>query len=80
MLFEAGVGERSPRPFGYRVVRRLLVQLGDEVGPSRGEVSSAPSLFRAAGCPTVNVDQHDRQAMAAECVSQGAGMFHDLVG
>ncbi len=30
VLLQAGVGERSPRPFGHRVVCRLLVQLRDQ--------------------------------------------------
>ncbi len=69
VLLQAGVGKCSPRPFGHRMVGRLLVQLRDQIGPSGREVSATPRLFRSAGRSTVNVDQHHRQSVPAECVS-----------
>ena len=36
-------------------------------------------LFRPARRSSGNVDEHDRQSVAAESVSQGSGSLYDLV-
>jgi hypothetical protein len=78
-LFEVRVRERSPRPLRHRVVSRLSVELGDEIGPSGGKLAAA-SLFRPARGRTIDVNEHDWQVMPTECVRQCASVFDDLGG
>jgi len=61
------------------MVLRLPVEFGDEIGPSGGKLRGRPSLLGAARRAAGDIDEHDRQAAAAEGVGQGAGAFHHLV-
>ena len=58
----------------------LLVQLGDEIGPPGGKLSTAARLFRSPRCATGYIEKYNRKAVAAECVSQSAGVFHNRGG
>jgi hypothetical protein len=62
------------------VVFRLLVQRRDKIGPSGGKLGNTASPFRPARWRTSDTNEHDRQAMPTECVSQSAGVLHDLAG
>jgi hypothetical protein len=60
------------------MVLRLPIEFGQEISPSGRKVRGSASLFRAARCAAVHIDEHDRQAVAAECIGQRAGVFHDF--
>ncbi len=66
VMIEAGVGEGSPCALGYGVVGGLLVEFGDEIGPSGREVAGAGRLFGAAGGSGVDVDENYWEVFAAE--------------
>jgi hypothetical protein len=79
VLRKARVGERAPLPLRHDVVVRLRVQGGDEISPSGGRLSTAARLFRPACWRTGDRDEHDRQPVPTEGVSERAGVRHDLV-
>ena len=79
VLLQARVPERPPLPFGDRVVSRLLVQLGDQIGPTGRSRSTAASLLRASRGCTADIDEHNRQAMAAERLRQEARVLDDFL-
>jgi hypothetical protein len=60
------------------VVFGLLVELGDEIGPSGGKVFHPRRLFGAALRSTGYVDQDDREAFATERAGQGSSVLNYL--
>src|SRR4029077_9606539 len=73
--FEPSIGERAPRSFGDSVVRRLLIQFRNKLGPIGGEIPGPERLFRSPGSTTSDVDQNDRLLVAAEGIGQGGGVL-----
>jgi hypothetical protein len=78
MGFEVRVGECSPRPLGYQMISRLLVQLRDQIGRAGGKISRPARLFGPTRRACVDIDEHDRQAMAAERIGQRASALHHV--
>ena len=60
--------------------RELLIELGHQIGPAGGAPCSTTRLLHPTRHGTGDVDQHHRQVVAAEGVSQRTGALHDLGG
>lgn len=77
---QPGVGEGAPGSLGERVIMRLGVQLRDEIGPAGGKFADADPLLRAARRAAGDIDEDDREVVAAERIGEGGGARHDRVG
>lgn len=65
-------GERARSPLGDRVILRLPVQFGNEVGPVRGQRGQLAGLLCAPQRHADDSDEHDRQIAAAKGLRQFA--------
>ena len=76
MLIKARVRKSTRGPLCHYMVLWLLVQLGDEVGPTRLEVTRSAWLL----CPTRrtggDIDENDGQAVLAKGCDQPDDLFH----
>ncbi len=62
------------------MIRRLLIQFGNEVRKAGGEVTRRARLFRAAGCAARHIDEHHGQTVTAKCIGQTGGALDDFAG
>jgi hypothetical protein len=51
------------------MVLRLLAEFGDEIGPAGGKFPDSGGLFGSAGRAAGDIDEYDRQIVAAKGVS-----------
>ena len=78
IVVEIRIHEGAPGALRNPMIARLRIQLGHEIGPSRRKIRDAARLLGAARREAVNIDQHDRKALGAESLGQGAGALQDF--
>ena len=70
LRFQSGARKGAPGLFCHKDVRRLLVQLRQQVRKSCPQRGRAIALLRSARSPAVDVDQYDRKLVLAKRIQQ----------